>query len=152
MGGASFFIVRENRRSERVLAESTAVPTQTPIATASTFTSPTPVPTSAEYPGLPEPSSFGPNWDLPYREAYFANPVEDQTLNGINVGPNVQPEDLQHCPRGAGTWVDIAEAQGSAVQVEPAYLPADALENGEPRQVAMLSMARACAGQVVSVE
>jgi hypothetical protein len=150
-GGTTFFVVRENTHGERALAESTAVPTQTPIAT-TTSGSPTPIPTSAEHPGLREPTSFGPGWDEPYREAYWANPQYDQTINGINVGPSVQPEDLQHCPRGTGTLVDRKQAAGLPVSIEPTYLPPDAIENGEPRLIPVLSQAMACNDEVVWVE
>jgi hypothetical protein len=102
---------------------------------------------------LPEPTSFEADWDLPYREAYWTNPVAGELIiNGIRIGPSISTEDLQHCSQGNGAHVDWVEASGSAVGIVPGYLPLDALEEGAPRIVETLSEGVRCHEQVVSLE
>ncbi len=157
LGIATFFTVREATSGGRAEADTAG---NTPVVSSKSETpesrpaaSPTPVPTSAEYPGLPEPSSFGADWDLPYREAYWGNPVVDEVvLSGIHVGPSIPTNDLENCPRGEGVLVERAAASGSPVDIVPGYLPPDAIEAGAPRVVEQLSGGVSCHGEIVSLE
>jgi hypothetical protein len=112
-------------------------PRATPAPTAPGAASPSPSVAPVTTPSAPlplQPDTSQPGWYRPYLEAERGKPRFDQVVNGITVGPTAFARGVPTCPQGLED-APVTRAAGTPLQVEPAYLPEGAREDGDAAAV-----------------
>ena len=89
-----------------------------------------------------------PGWDQPYLKDWAAKPRRDMLVNGIAVGPTVEP-DITFCSDGRRVPVAAEAAEGTALALDATYLPQGAVFSPDKSRLDTDSPALVCDGAVV---